>query len=517
MLMLHDILPRAARLFGDRVAVVDGGTRVSYGELAARVDRTVAALMALGVAPGDRVAVMERNTLPFLETVYACVQAGFVLVPINTRLAPAEIALILEKVTAKVLVIAPDFFAAIAQAIAGGIDRAGILVTGGELPPSGVRQYSEAVQQASPQNVVHRPAPSQEAAQIYFTSGTTGTPKGVCLSAHNMLLSAWDSMVALEMGADEHWLHAGPLFHLVGAFAAWALPMLGGRQICHHFSPGAFLEAVEAERVTSTSIPPTFINMLVNLPDANRYNLSSLRLIAYGGSPIMPKDLLAGLTLFGCQMVHSYGVSEGSGLVTQQPPQARLPTTLAEAEAMIHTGHPVPNMRLELRNEAGSALGPGMVGEIVLAGGRVMLGYWNDPQATAEAMRGGWYHTGDLGILDDDMTLRIVGRKKDMIITGGENVYAGEVERALAAHPAVLESAVFGVPDGTWGEQVTAAVVLKEGARADADELVTHCRARIGGYKVPRAIMITSEPLPKSGPGKIAKHLVRTRYLDMQK
>src|SRR5690606_15810156 len=236
-------------------------------------------------------------------------------------------------------------------------------------------------------------------------------------------------------------------FHLVDAFAAWAMPLTGGRQVCTHFTPQSFLEICEAERVTSTSIPPTFINMLVNLPGAARRDLSSLRLISDAGSPIMPKDLIAGLALFGCQLLQAYGVSEGSGLITQQQRQARPPATPEEAEAMTTAGHPAPNVRLMIRGEDGTALPAGETGEIALAGERVMDGYWNDPEATAAAMDDGWYLSGDLGRIEPDGTLRIMGRKKDMIITGGENVYATEVERALSAHPAVLEAAVFGVPD----------------------------------------------------------------------
>ena len=435
--------------------MVDGELRYTYAQAIERARRLAAALAGLGAQPGDRIAVLDRNSHRYLEAYFACAWGGFTIVPLNTRLAKAEQDRILLDCQPKALLSDPD-------------DHESLVSRGHAGPPA--------------------PADPQALSAIYYTSGTTGEPKGVCLAQRAVVAGIADALYGLDFKPDDVWLHAAPLFHLADAFAIWALTLAGARQVLMHFNAEGFLEMVERERVTKTSLPPTLISMVANLPEARSADLASLRRISYGGSP-MPEDLYRrAAEVFGCELLQAYGITETTGFVCCAMP----------GDPPGSVGRPVPGVRLKLVD-----------GEFVVSGPKLMCGYWRKPQATAEALRDGWYYTGDLGHVDGDGRYFIRDRKKDMIISGGENVYPVEVENALAAHPAVLEAAVFGVPDAKWGEAVKAVVVLRPGAQASEAELIAWCRARVGGYKIPKSIEVSSEPLPKSGPGKIARHLLR--------
>jgi len=497
MLALARILERAAAFHGQRPAVVDGGVRLSYGELAGRAVRLAGALLARGIAPGDRIAVLARNSFRYLEINLACAHAGIVLIPLNIRLAPPEIARILALTETKLLF----------QALPFAAESVPTLVFADGEPIAADTPYEQlaAAGPALDRAVSGKP---KDIAQIFFTSGTTGQPKGVCLSQQNLVTSALDSVIALELNAHDVWLHAPPMFHLVDAFAIWAMTLTGGRHVITHFEPDRFGPLVAAERITQTGLPPILIDLIVRGADLARYDLRSLDRISYGGSP-MSDDLYHRATAaLGCDLVQTYGITEVGGMVCQQFPHDLRP---AGGPRRNSVGQPVLHVDLRVIDDAGQPLPPGKIGELVVAGSRVMAGYWRDPAATAAAMPDGWYRTGDLGMYDTEGHYGIVGRKKDMIISGGENVYPAEVENVLCAHPAVAEAAVIGVPSERWGEEIRAVVVLNAGCKVDAAQLITHCRRLIGGYKIPKVIEILPDPLPKSGPGKIAKHLIRNR------
>jgi long-chain acyl-CoA synthetase len=419
-----------------------------------------------------------------------------ILLPLNSRLAPPELKYVLEDSGARALIATEPFF----EALEG---------TDVELL---VKDYDAFVAAGTPDPGVEQ-AGLDDICQIYYTSGTTGEPKGVCLTHRNMIASAFDSIVGLELRRDDVWLHAAPMFHLVDAWSVWSMPLLGAAQVMVHFTPERMMEAVQRTKATGAGVPPTLINMMVNHPRIGAYDLSSLRLVMYGGSPTPLGILQKAARALPTRYIHAYGITETSGITTLADPEDFHVEGTPEQLALTGSaGRAVPHIDLAIADEKGRRLGKGQVGEVVVGGARVMREYWNKPKHTAEALKNGWYHSGDLGFLDEASRLTIVDRKKDMIICGGENVYSVEVENAMSTHPAVLEVAAIGVPDEQWGEAVKAVVVLREGASASADELIGFCRGRIASYKIPKSIHFSTEPLPKTGPGKIAKRRLRDPY-----
>jgi acyl-CoA synthetase (AMP-forming)/AMP-acid ligase II len=503
MFHLSRVLGRAAELYAGRHAVSDGPAALTYGQLAERVGGLVAGLRER-VGPGDRVLLLDRNSLRALEVHYACAALGAILVPLNTRLAAAEIARIAAE-TEPALTFAGDRFAGLVPA---GTDA---IVWPDEDAPNASNAYERLASRPAPLPSIDRP-PS-EIAQIFYTSGTSGEPKGVCLTHSNLVAGAYDGIVVLALDRDDVWLHTAPMFHLVDAFAIWSISMVGGMHAIAHFRPETFADVIASLGVTKTSMPPTLIAMAAEHIAPGDPRVRSLVRVSYGGSPMTEAVHTRATAALGVDMLQAYGITEGSGIVSHQlPGDYRRDGTEEERRRLQSVGQPVPSVALRLAGDDGVAIGGEGIGEIHIAGPHVMAGYWRRPEATQAAMPDGWYRTGDLGRRDAGGHLYIVGRKKDMIITGGENVYPTEVENVLAAHPSVAEVAVFGIASERWGEEVRAAIVLRDGAAANEAELLAFCRERIGGYKVPKAIDFRAESLPTTGPGKVAKHLLRSEY-----
>jgi long-chain acyl-CoA synthetase len=504
MFHLSRVLMRAASLFADRIAVEDGAVTLTYGALAARVAALAAGLARRGVNPGDRVALLDRNSFRTMELHFACAALGAVLVPLNVRLARPEIQRVLAQ-TEPVLVFAPASFAV-------SIDHGSGTVSWNDADPLRAPSANESLL-AEPASLRELAAPATGLAQIFYTSGTNGEPKGVCLTHGNLVASALDSIVALEFNADDVWLHVAPMFHLVDAFAIWAITLVGARHVVRHFVAASFAGEIAAYGITKTSMPPTLIALAAEQAEDRDPRFASLKRVSYGGSPMPEAVHHRASRVMGADFVQAYGITETSGLVTQQlPGDYRADGDEAQRVRITSAGGPVLSIDLRIVGDAGEDVAQGTVGEILVAGPRVMAGYWRNPEATCAAITDGWYRTGDLGRRDAAGHLFIVGRKKDMIISGGENVYPNEVENALALHPAVLEVAVFGIPSVRWGEEVRAAIVFRDGSSADPDELIAFCRKRIGGYKIPKSFEFRSEPLPKTGPGKVAKNILRDPY-----
>jgi long-chain acyl-CoA synthetase len=498
MFALHRITNRAASLYTDRVAVVDGNVRLTYGALAERVGRLAGLFAARGLKPGDRVALFGRNSFRSIEVHLACAHAGLILIPLNIRLARPEIEYILHATDARLLLRTLPLDAAAPETLAwddndaiseGAYEKA--LGAGKFVPPC--------------------PVDIDDIAQIFYTSGTTGQPKGVCLTHRNLVASALDSIIGLEMNERDVWLHASPMFHLVDAFAIWGVSLVGGRHVVAHFEPETFGPLVERERITKTSLPPTLLDKIVRESPVSKYDLRSLDRISYGGSPMQEAVYARCVATLKCRLLQAYGLSEGSGFVCHE-----MPDDNPDPSSLVNTvGRPTVHVDIAVLDGDGRQLADGDIGELCLRGARVMREYWRNPAATEAAFCAGWYRSGDLGVRDSTGQFRIIGRKKEMIISGGENVYPAEVVNALIAHPAVAEAAVFGVPSERWGEEVRA-VVYPLGGDVNgltAEALINHCRELVGGYKVPKMIHISTDPLPKSGPGKIATATLRARYL----
>jgi len=513
MIPIAALLPRAAELFPDRCAVWDGDTRYSYAELLRRVEALANAFRSRGVKKGDRVAVLDNNSFQYAEAYYACAYAGLILVPLNSRLAGPELVYQLNDSAAKVLLVGTSHLDVLETIRPKLASVEWVISYGQEGGPSGALAYEAMLSAAAGGKVLPVESSANDIAQIYYTSGTTGEPKGVCLTHGNMITSAIDSIIGLELNERDVWLHAAPMFHLVDAWAIWAMPLLGASQVMLQFAPERAMQTIDKTKPTAAGMPPALINMMASHPSASRYNLNSLRVICYGGAPTPIGLLQRAAQVMSPRFAHGYGITETSGIASLASAEDfHLSGTPAQLALTNSAGRALPHIGLAVLDEKGNYASLGKPGEIVISGARVMREYWNKPEHTANALRNGWYHTGDLGYLDDQHRLYVVDRIKDMIITGGENVYSVEVERVIGEHPSVREVAVIGVPSDQWGEAVTALVVLREGVQASAEELIAYCDGRIASYKKPKSVVFHRDELPKTGPGKVAKAKLREPY-----
>jgi long-chain acyl-CoA synthetase len=360
------------------------------------------------------------------------------------------------------------------------------------------------------------PPDADDLVGLFYTGGTTGRAKGVMLSHKNLTTNALHVAIEFRYTSDTNHLHVAPMFHLADTASTFAVTMLGG---CHtfvdRFAPAAVLEAIERARVMHTTLVTTMVNALIQTPELGAYDLSSWRQFLYGAAPMPVALLKRAMELLPCDFVQAYGMTEASPALTSLTPEDHRrgiaePGTIWERR-LASAGQGDVGVDVRVVNEDGQEVAPGELGEVIARGPNITHGYWNQAQETAYGLRHGWLYTGDLAMVDEGNYIYLIDRKKDMIVSGGENVYSTEVEGALHSHPAVLEAAVIGVPDPTWGERVHAVVVLKSEHAVAAEELIMHCRQCIAGYKVPRSVEFT-QALPKSGAGKILKAELRQRF-----
>ncbi|MBI5362759.1 MAG: long-chain-fatty-acid--CoA ligase [Planctomycetes bacterium] len=515
---LFGMLERAAALHGRDLAVVDGAFRCDYGELRARAAALGAFLRTAGVEPGARVAILAWNGHEYLETYFAAAAAGVILCPLNVRLAPVELAAILADAGVEWIVADTEFEAGLARVRAFHAGLCGVVWIGaGSAEAPGLRSigYEAAIESARGAGASADRA-LDDVAQLYYTSGTTGRAKGVMLSQRNVSVHALGAIAELGLEERDRWAHIAPMFHLADAWATFAITWAGGVHVfLRRFEARAALELLEEERVTITNLVPTMLNLMLHDPSARGRDWSSLRRILSGGAPIASSVVREIVTVFGCEYVQTYGMTETSPFLTLSlPPRRRTLAPEEELRVRCKTGRPFATIELRVVDASGRDVSADdrTVGEIWVRGETVTRGYWNQPEETRAAFTEGWLRTGDLATLDGAGYVTIVDRMKDMILTGGENVYSTEVEHALYAHPAVLEAAVFGVADARWGEAVCAAVVVRSGAKVEVAALLEHCGARLARYKVPRHVEFLAE-LPRTGSGKITKRLLRERFL----
>jgi len=497
---IWNLLQNAANSFPDNVAVVDGGRRILYSEIFERTRALARHLAGRGIRPGDRVSIIEDNSHVFFEAYFAAAGLGAILNPVNTRLAAPEIAAIIKDAGSRLL-IAGERFADLVDA-----------------PPEGILYTGEPYEQAVGSGGDFQPAKvgADDVAQLYYTSGTTGRPKGVMLTHKNVCLHAQAAIEELGLSGSDVWGHIAPMFHLADAWATFAITSVGG---CHvmvrRFDTGSVLRAIEEERITISNLIPTMLNLMTKHDRIADFDFSSLRVLLSGGAPIALEVVRSTMRAFGCDYIQTYGMTETSPYLTVSILKESLKRLPPEEQLVFKakTGRPFKSVELKVVDEKGSEVAPdGMqVGEIRVKGETVTPGYWNNPEETRSAFEDGWLCTGDLAVVDREGYVNIVDRKKDMIVTGGENVYSTEVENVLYLHPAVLEAAVFGVPDEKWGEAVRAAVVLKPGHATSPEEIIAFCRENLAAYKTPRQIDFLDE-LPKTGSGKISKKSLRESF-----
>ncbi|CKI10186.1 long-chain fatty acid--CoA ligase [Mycolicibacterium smegmatis] len=501
-------LHRAVQQTPGATMTVFGERRRTFLEVADRVARLAGALRALGVRAGDRVAMLAQNSDRYHEYLLAVPWANGVLNPVNIRWTPAEIAYSLEDSGTKVMFV-DDSFARMLPAIKDAWAELSTVIYAGEAsPPAGTLAYEELIDKSDPVDDARRGG--DELAGLFYTGGTTGFPKGVMLSHANLLTSTYGLLTpgfAFRPGGI--CLHAAPMFHLADLMS-WSAGLLqGGRHVfIPSFEPVTVMQAIAQHQVTDALLVPTMIQKLIDHPDINRYDLTSFRALFYAASAIPQALLERAMKVFpNAEFVQGYGMTELSPLATLlSPDDHQKPRLLRSA------GRAAPSAEVRIVDPDGNEVPRRTVGEVAVRGGNVMLGYWNKPQETAAAIRDGWMHTGDAAYMDDDGYIYVVDRIKDMIITGGENVYSAEVENAVVQHPSVAACAVIGVPDADWGERVHAVVVLQPGAELAACQIREHAKRLIAGYKCPRSIEFVNA-LPLSGAGKVLKRELRERHL----
>jgi long-chain acyl-CoA synthetase len=510
-LNVGELVKRCAMFFSDRVAFVHEGFSLTYKEFNERVNRLSNALLSLGLQKGDRVAILSKNRPQIIESVYACYKAGLVTVPLNARLSIPELIHMLNNSESTALILGEEFIE--------GIDSArpefpGLRHFIAMTQPKPSMQDYEALIKSGISSEPNVDVELDDLASLNYTSGTTGVLKAAMLTHRNRICMAEKQLLipGIDVNGTSVLCHVGPLTH--GSYTM-VLPIMlrGGRNlILPGFELDLLLKTIEKKKVTHLLLVPTMINMLLNYPDIHQYDLSSIRTIFYFASPMPVERIKHALQVFGTVLIQGYGCTESSGLVTYLPKEDHVfegdPKKLKH---LASCGVPIMACDVRVVNENGEDIKPGEVGEIIERGDDTMIGYWKDPERTAETLKDGWLYTRDMATVDEDGYIYIVDRKADMIISGGYNIYPSEVEDVLYRHPAIFEASVIGVPDDLWGESVKAIVVLKEGAQATEDELIQHCKNYLSSYKKPKSVDFVSD-LPKNPYGKILRRKLREKY-----
>jgi long-chain acyl-CoA synthetase len=514
-MLLTKGLINAGKNFAGKMAIIDGHHTYTYAQFAARTAKLKHSLTELGVQKGDRVAILMLNSFRYLEIMYGVTAAGAVFVPLNVRLTPREIAFILNNAEVQTLYIHREFLPMLPELKKSVPHLQHVILAEDEeieIPKNESVLSYETLLACQPDVPLEMDdIDEDDVAGLLYTSGTTGRPKGVMLTHKNLVSNAYHCALSLHYTEDDIYLHTAPMFHAADAASTFAITLVGGTHAhIRAFSPKAVLRAYQEIKVTCGLLVPTMINMLFNEPDFDQYDVSSLRCMMYGGSP-MPVEVLkkAARKIPHLKFFQAYGMSEASPILTVLHAKDHvIGGTEKEEKRLASCGKPVAGVEMKVVDAEDNELPPGEIGEVIARGPNIMKGYWNMPEETDRAMRGGWYHSGDMAYADEDGFYYIVDRAKDMIITGGENVYSIEVENVLYEHPAVVECAVVGVPDERWGEAVKAVVVVRPESGVTEEELIQFARSHLAGYKTPKTVTFIDQ-LPKSGAGKILKRELR--------
>ncbi|HKW74971.1 MAG TPA: fatty acid--CoA ligase [Terriglobales bacterium] len=507
----------ASQQYPNKVGVICGNRQLTYSQFAGRAAKLAGALRELGIQPGDRVAYLSGNCHRLLEAYYGVLEAGAVLLPLNIRLNPQELAFILNDSGAKALLF-QEMFAPMVEGFRDRLTSVERYIALDHAPKAAwveQKSYEDLLAAAQPRQTDIVQVDENALAELFYTSGTSANPKGVMLTHRNIYLHALNVALIFNTGAQTVELHTIPLFHANGWGVAHSLTLMGGTHVMiGKFDPPEVFRLIQEQKVQACSLVPTMATALVNCPERGKYDLSSLQRITLGGAAASPTLVREVEEKIGCVCFSGYGLTETCPVLTTAQIKAGVEWQGEQRyEGQASTGYPLPGVEIRVveSDDRDVPHDGKSIGEIVARSDGVMDGYWKQPEATAAVMRNGWFHTGDMATIDEHGYVLIVDRKKDIIVSGGENISSLEIERALLAHPAVYEVAVIPVPDERWGEVPKALVVLKPGQKLTEAELLDFCRGQIAHYKCPRSVEFM-DALPKTGTGKILKKELRKKY-----
>ena len=508
---LSQCLKRAAQVKPNGTAILCGKRMHTWAQVCTRVARSAAGLQGLGVVAGTRVGLLALNSDRYLEAYFAIPWSGAVMLPLNTRLTAADLEYMLNDAQAEVLCL-DDSFLHLLEGLRERCPTLRHVVYLGDDPAVADHLLAWEALIADHAPVADAGRCGQDIAGIFYTGGSTGRPKGVMLSHGNLVSNAVNAIYMIGYDDTSVFLHAAPMCHLTDGMSTVALTMAAGTHVfIPKFDALQVLELVQQHQVTHLTLVPTMIAMLLEVPGIERMQLSSLKQFMFGSAPMPDSTLRRAVEIWPDMLfLHGWGMTELSPIGTMLPRSMRQPAIAGDR--LRSCGQVMPNLELLIVDADGQEVPRGTTGEIIVRGPAVMQGYWNRPAETAAALRKGWLHTGDAAVMDADGYVYIVDRLKDMIISGGENIYSTEVENAISLMPGVAAVAVIGIPDDKWGECVHAIVVPREGACLTQDAVQAWARSRIASYKVPRSVLVRQEPLPVSGAGKVLKNELRAPY-----
>jgi len=504
---LKELLNRNAQTYSDKTAFIFEDKRYTFKQVNQRVNSLINALASMGVRKGDRVAILAYNCPQYYE-VFNIAKAGRICVPLNYRSVGRELVYLINNSEANTLILEKEFVNTILPIRHELVGVKNFICL--DAAVENMASYEQLISSFPPDEPVDE-VETDDPCTLFYTSGTTGRPKGAIHTHRSMIAEI--RVPHRDLSSNDIALCVMPFFH-VGGSAAYLFPAFAyGATIVIHkkFDDTLVLETIAREKVTYTCLVPAMIIRLLEHPDLDKYDLSSLRTIAYTGAPIPFEALRRGVEHFGKIFFQLLGQTETLNLTVLKKEDHNIEGTAKEIKRLESVGKPPAEGEVRIVGEQGHDVPVGEVGEIIARSDRMMKGYWKLPKETAEIMKGGWLHTGDMGIMDEDGYIYIVDRKKDMIISGGENIYSREVEEVLYTHPAVQEAAVVGVPDEKWGESVKAVIVLRKGMTATEDEMIDFCKERLASYKKPKSVEFW-DSLPMTGSGKIMKNEIRDRY-----
>ncbi|MBW2279555.1 MAG: long-chain-fatty-acid--CoA ligase [Deltaproteobacteria bacterium] len=508
---LHDFLDYQARERGDAEFAIDERRALTYAQAQADANRLANALAASGLEVGDRIAVLAKNCVEYAVLYNAASKAGVVPVPLNYRLAPPEWEYIVKDAGAKLVIARGELVPAL-DTVRGGLpDVKQFVALDAEVPAGwqGWADWQKGQPDTEPGRVV---GPDDDVYQMY-TSGTTGRPKGAVLTHRALSFQLMQALTTMRSEPGARVLIVAPMYHAAAAVTVFNAATWGGSCfIQEDFNPVETVRALDEERIANATLVPAMIQAcLLMVPDVKERRYENFEQLVYGASPISTETLRQALDTFRCRFVQGYGMTETTAALTYLMPEDHDRALAGEDGLLLSAGRPLLGTQIKIVDEQGETVPNGTVGEICGRGPQLMKGYWNLPEATSEALVDGWMHTGDAGYVDDEGFVYVQDRTKDMIVSGGENVYPREVEDAIFEHAAVADVAVIGIPSERWGEEVKAIVVLKQGAEATGEDIVAHCKTRLGSYKQPRSVDFIGE-LPRNPSGKVLKKELREPY-----